>query len=74
MDYEKEIVFLRQKVATLEANTNNLVGWQHSQDGAIHRVDAKVDTIYKYMLGTATTAALSFLGTITTLMVVISNR
>lgn len=74
MNIEKEIIYLRGKVAALEANVDNLVGWQHTQNGALNRVDAKVDTIYKIMLGTATTAALSFLGTIITLLVVITGR
>ncbi len=74
MDHEKEIVYLRGEVATLKANVENLVGWQHSQNGAIHRVDTKVDNLIKLMLGTAGTAALSFLGTIVTLLVVLANR
>ena len=74
MDHEKEIIHLRGEVATLRADVNNLVGWQHTQNGTINRVDAKVDDIYKIMLGTAGTAALSFLGTIITLLVVLANR
>lgn len=74
MDHEEEIIHLRGEVATLRADVNNLVGWQHTQNGTINRVDSKVDGIYKIMLGTAGTAALSFLGTIITLLVVLANR
>lgn len=74
MDHEKEIIYLRGEVATLRADVNNLTGWQHTQNGTINRVDSKVDGIYKIMLGTAGTAALSFLGTVITLLVVLANR
>ena len=74
MDHEKEIIYLRGEVATLRTDVNNLTGWQHTQNGTINRVDTKVDGIYKIMIGTAGTAALSFLGTIVTLLVVLANR
>ncbi len=74
VDHEKEIIYLRGEVATLRADVNNLTGWQHTQNGTINRVDTKVDGIYKIMIGTAGTAALSFLGTIVTLLVVLANR
>lgn len=74
MDYEKEVMYLRGEVATLKADVANLNGWQKNQNGALLRVDSKVDNIYKIMIGTAGTAALSFLGTIITLLVVLSTR
>lgn len=74
MDHEEEIIYLRGEVATLRADVNNLVGWQHTQNGTIKNVDDKVTGIYKIMIGTAGTAALSFLGTIITLLVVLANR
>jgi len=74
MDTEQEIIYLRGEVARLGADVSNLTGWQHTQNGTINRVDAKVDNIYKIMLGTAGTAALSFLGTIITLLVVLSTK
>ena len=43
MDQEKEIMNLREAVATLKADVANLVGWQESQNGTIHRVEKKVD-------------------------------
>lgn len=81
MDYEKEIVELRGRVSTVEADVKNLVGWQRTQNGTINRmydeigkVNTNVNGIYKIMLGTATTAALSFLGTVITLLVILSSR
>jgi hypothetical protein len=74
VDYEKEIMRLRGEVAALRADVNNLVGWQHTQNGTIQNVDNKITGIYKIMIGTAGTAALSFLGTIITLLVVLSTR
>lgn len=81
MDHEAEIIGLREEVAGLKADVANLCGWQKTQNGALLRaderllrVDSKVDGIYKVLLGTATTAALSFLGTIVTLLVVLSTR
>jgi hypothetical protein len=74
MDHEKEIVYLRGRVATMEANIQNLIGWQHTQNGTLKDLDNKITGIYKIMLGTAGTAALSFLGTIITLLVVLANR
>lgn len=74
MDYENEIIYLRGEVSALRANVENIIGWQHTQNGALNRVDTKVDNIYRIMLGTAVTAALSFLGTIITLLVVLSGK
>ncbi|WP_041285050.1 hypothetical protein [Desulfoscipio gibsoniae] len=74
MNHEEEIIYLREEVATLKANVENLVGWQHTQNGTIKNVDDKVTGIYKIMIGTAGTAALSFLGTIITLLVVLSGK
>ena len=74
VNHEQEIIYLRGEVATLRADVNNLTGWQHTQNGTIKDVDSKVTDIYKIMIGTAGTAALSFLGTIVTLLVVLSTR
>jgi hypothetical protein len=35
----------------LKHDVNNLVGWQKSQNGSIHRVESKVDNIYKMLAG-----------------------
>lgn len=74
MDQEKEIINLRGEVATLKESVRNLNGWQATQNGSLQRMDTKFDGIYKIMIGTAGTAALSFLGTIITLLVVLAGR
>jgi hypothetical protein len=74
MNAESEIMSLQREVAGLKADVTNLCGWQHTQNGSLQRVDSKVDGLYKIMLGTAGTAALSFLGTIITLLVVMAGR
>ena len=63
-----------ERIAKLEEAVRNLNGWQATQNGSLQRVDTKVDGIYKIMIGTAGTAALSFLGTIITLLVVLSSK
>ncbi|MCG8401353.1 MAG: hypothetical protein MJA84_07120 [Firmicutes bacterium] len=74
MDCEKELIDILEEVATLKADVANLNGWQKNQNGALLRVDSKIENIYKIMIGTAGTAALSFLGTIVTLLVILSTR
>lgn len=67
----------KERIAKLEVEVENLSGWQKTQNGSLQRIerkiDIKVDTIYKILLGAAGTAALSFLGTIITLLVVLSK-
>ena len=62
-----------ERIAILEAEVKNLTGWQATQNGSLQRIDSKVDGIYKVLLGATGTAALSFLGTIITLLVVVSK-
>lgn len=64
----------KERIAKLEEAVKNLNDWQKTQNGALVRVDQKTDSIMRIMLGTAGTAALSFLGTIITLLVVLSSR
>lgn len=45
MDYEKELSDLGKKVEGLERDVTNLNGWQKKQNGALLRVDEKVDTL-----------------------------
>lgn len=63
----------KERIAKLEAEVKNLSGWQATQNGSLQRIDSKVDGIYKIMLGAAGAATLSFLGTIITLLVVLSK-
>lgn len=74
MNQGDEIIYLREEVAGLKENVRNLNGWQATQNGSLQRMDMKFDGIYKIMIGTAGAAALSFLGTIITLLVVLANK
>ncbi len=73
MDTENMIILLREEVSRLNADMANLKGWQKTQNGSLVRIDEKVQGIYKILLGTASTAALSFLGTIITLITILIN-
>ena len=46
------------------AEVENLKGWQRSQNGAIYRVEDKVDKLMMGLLTVMMTVAASFLGTI----------
>lgn len=35
----------------LKHDVTNLIGWQKAQNGSIHRVEQKVDGIYKLLAG-----------------------
>lgn len=85
MNQVEEIISLGKKVAAMEADIANLVGWQNTQNGTIHKVNDKVDGlaeslnknttgIYRMLLGAVGAAALSFLGTVITLLVLLSKK
>lgn len=62
MDFEKEITELGKKVEGQEHDIANLCGWQKTQNGALLRVDQKVDNLQKWILGVlATTVASIFI-------------
>ncbi len=42
---------LKEDVARLDVEVGNLSGWQKSQNGALLRVDQKVDNLQKWILG-----------------------
>lgn len=68
MDYDSEISTLRRESATAAADIANLKGWQKTQNGSIQRLDAKVDGMYKLLLGTALTAVLTLGSSVVTLL------
>ena len=59
MDTEKEITDLGRKVAALEADVGNLNGWQKTQNGALLRVDEKVDKLKMWIMGVLATVIAS---------------
>ena len=51
MEVEKEIIELKEHVVKLNTEVGNLNGWQKAQNGALLRVDQKVDNLQKWILG-----------------------
>ena len=51
MEVEKEIMELKEHVVKLDTEMGNLNGWQKAQNGALLRVDQKVDNLQKWILG-----------------------
>jgi hypothetical protein len=59
---------LAERVAGVEARVENLETWQKSQNGAILRVDQKVDRLQFWIMGTAVSAVLNLLLLIATIV------
>ena len=51
MDQQEVIAELEKKVAGLERDVTNLCGWQKTQNGALLRVDEKVDKLKMWIMG-----------------------
>jgi hypothetical protein len=60
-----DVVDLAGTVREHGKEIENLVGWQKSQNGAIHRVEGKVDRLIMWMM---TAAAVQLLGLIVALI------
>lgn len=59
---------LARDVEGLKHDVKNLNGWQKEQNGAIHRVEAKVDKLLLWMLTQALAVVLAAGGIIITLL------
>ncbi|MDQ7790209.1 MAG: hypothetical protein RDU41_09180 [Clostridia bacterium] len=57
---------LGERVSAVESDVKNLTGWQTSQNGAIHRVEAKVDKLQFWIMTVVAGAVLNLLGLILT--------
>ena len=42
---------LAERVAALEADTENFRDWQLKQNGSLQRLEAKIDKIYMWLIG-----------------------
>lgn len=40
-----------ERIATLEAQTENLIGWQNTQNGCLGRLESKLDGLHKAIIG-----------------------
>lgn len=52
---------IAERVASVETDMDNLKRWQAAQNGTIQRVDAKVDRLQYWIMGTTAAAALNLL-------------
>ena len=59
VDAENEIIRLNGEVAALQADMRNLTGWQHTQNGTIDRVAARVDKLQYWIMGLLGTSVMS---------------
>lgn len=59
MDYETEITDLKEEMGGVKADVRNLNGWQKTQNGALLRVDAKVDQLKMWIMGVLATVIAS---------------
>jgi len=55
MELADKIDVIENDVASLKADVCNLKGWQKTQNGAIHRVEAKVEKLQYWIMGVMAT-------------------
>lgn len=61
MEVELDLGQLGKDVARHDEAIRNLTGWQKDQNGAIHRVEAKVDRLIWWIMGTCAVQLLTLL-------------
>lgn len=49
---------IEERVSHLEADVENLKGWQRTQNGTLSRIEQKVDGLIKWIMATAVTFGL----------------
>jgi hypothetical protein len=52
VDYEKEVMDIKEDVATVKADVNNLKGWQASQNGSILRIESRLEKLNWWFIAT----------------------
>lgn len=52
----------------------NLVGWQKSQNGSIHRVEAKVDSLKTWMMGALLTGTLAAVSSTVSVAIALATK
>ena len=55
MELVDKIDIIENDVAGLKADVCNLKGWQKTQNGTIHRVEAKVEKLLYWIMGVMVT-------------------
>jgi len=59
---------LGERVSRLEADVENLKGWQRTQNGTLGRIEDKVDGLIKWIMGVAVTFGLGIIATLATIV------
>lgn len=55
MELADKIDVIENDIASLKADVCNLKGWQKTQNGTIHRVEAKVEKLLYWIMGVMAT-------------------
>ena len=53
---------MAERVATLEADVENIKGWQKTQNGTLQRIDGKIDKLVYWLMGTMATVVIFVVG------------
>ena len=62
MDYEMEISDLKEAVAGMRSDVNNLIGWQKAQNGSVKEIRQNVNRLQYWIMGSAFGLALNLIG------------
>ena len=53
---------MAERVATWEADVENIKGWQKTQNGTLQRIDGKIDKLVYWLMGTMATVVIFVIG------------
>ena len=59
---EANDIAMAERVATLEADVENIKGWQKTQNGTLQRIDGKIDKLVYWLMGTMATVVIFVVG------------
>lgn len=59
---EANDIAMAERVATLEADVENIKGWQKTQNGTLQRIDGKIDKLVYWLMGTMATVVIFVIG------------
>ncbi len=62
MDYENEISNLKEAVAGMRSDVNNLIGWQKAQNGSVKEIRQNVTRLQYWIMGSAFGLVLNLIG------------
>lgn len=47
----EDVIELKEDVAAMKRDIDNLKGWQKTQNGTLQRIDAKIDKLVYWLMG-----------------------